>query len=97
LHYRKSRNGFDIDTYEKAMDFYCALWLFRAKERLQFILSKYPELWELTHDKLSELIGLERETVTRTLKSLRVEDQKDKISIDTNSLRLSRETGSFFS
>lgn len=73
MHYRKSMNCFDIDTYEKAMDFYCALRMFRAKERLKFILSLYPELWELTHDKLAELIGLERETVTRTLKVLRAE------------------------
>jgi CRP-like cAMP-binding protein len=73
LHYKKAMNSFEINTYEKAMDFYAALRLFRAKERLQFILSLYPELWELTHNTLAELVGLERETVTRTLKGLRAE------------------------
>jgi CRP-like cAMP-binding protein len=81
-------NDFEIDTYRKAMDFYCALRLYRAKERLQFILSLYPELLELTHDKLAELTGLERETVTRTLKILRADERKDKVNVDINSSRI---------
>jgi hypothetical protein len=81
-------NDFEIDTYEKAMDFYCALRLFRAKERLRFILSLYPKLWELTHDRLAELTGLERETVTRTLKVLRANEEQDETGIKMNSSRL---------
>jgi hypothetical protein len=88
MHYKRVISGFEIDTYEKAMNFYSALRLCRAKERLQFILSLYPELWELTHESLAELVGLERETVTKALKVLRTREEKDKMSLGINSLRL---------
>ncbi len=60
-----------IDTYEKAMVFYEGMKLHRAVERLSYILGEYPELWEETHQRISDLTGFERETVTRTLKILR--------------------------
>ncbi len=88
MHYKSVSDGFEIDTYEKAMNFYCALRLYRAKERLDFILSLYPELWELTHERLAELVGLERETVTKALKVLRTKEQKDKTGLEINPLRV---------
>jgi transcription initiation factor IIE alpha subunit len=62
-----SRRNFEVNTTEKAYDFYQALLLKSPYERILFLFECYPELKELTHERLAELIGLERETVTRTL------------------------------
>ncbi|MEW6586613.1 MAG: hypothetical protein AB1442_13530 [Nitrospirota bacterium] len=88
MHCKKLTGGFEVDTFEKAMNFYCALRLYRAKERLQYILSLYPELWELTHERLAELVGLERETVTKKLKVLKTKKQEDNMVLKMNSLRV---------
>lgn len=62
-----NRRKFEVDTEEKAHIFYQALLIRPAHERILYIFEHYPELRQMTHERLGELIGFERETVTRTL------------------------------
>lgn len=63
--------AFEIDSFEKALRFIEAMRWPRAEDRLSAIFEYYPELWDETHESLAGLIGLARETVTRTLKGMR--------------------------
>lgn len=58
-------------TEENALDFYHAMLFCRAADRLAYISEIYPEILSFTHQRIAELIGVERETVTRTIKKLR--------------------------
>ena len=58
-------------TRENALDFYHAMLFCRASDRLEYISEIYPEILTLTHQRIAELIGLERETVTRAIKKIK--------------------------
>lgn len=59
-------------TRDNALDFYHAMVFQKAAERLNYISGIYPEILSFTHDRIAELIGMERETVTRALKKIKV-------------------------
>jgi CRP-like cAMP-binding protein len=58
-------------TKENALDFYRAMLFCRAADRLRYISTVYPEILSFTHERIAELIGMERETVTRAIKKIR--------------------------
>lgn len=61
------KRDFQIDTFEKAMHFIESMRFHGAEDRLSAIFEYYPELRFETHQYLSELLGMSRESVTRTL------------------------------
>ena len=58
-------------TEENALDFYHAMLFCRAADRLEYISGIYPEILSFTHGRIAELIGMERETVTRAIRKMR--------------------------
>lgn len=70
---RNRRPVFQLDTLEKALTVINAIYLIRLDgvvAGLRFLFDEYPEIRQSTHAHVAELLGLTRETVTRSWKHL---------------------------
>jgi CRP-like cAMP-binding protein len=70
-------NAFQVDTPEKKENFYDALRLRKTVDVFCYLFSLYPELQNRkknTQEHLSELTGITRETISRSMKKLKKED-----------------------
>ena len=56
-----------IDTVQKGRDIVSCLKHPEAYERVTALLELYPEVKEFRHRVIAELLGLQRETVTRVM------------------------------
>lgn len=56
-----------IDTIQKGKDIVFCLQYPKAYERVTALLDMYPEIKNFTHRIIGELLGLQRETVSRIM------------------------------
>lgn len=56
-----------VDTVQKGKDIVLCLQYPEAYERVMALLELYPEVKMLRHRVIGELLGLQRETVTRVM------------------------------
>lgn len=61
---------FVVDTMEKAVFLYETIKVKPAFERVRMVIEEYPEVLNYTHRQIAELVGLERETVSRIMPKL---------------------------
>jgi predicted HTH transcriptional regulator len=62
---------FEVDTLEKALVVIEAMWQHAVKDKLKILFQAYPELKKMTQQELAFLLGVARESVTRSLKYVR--------------------------
>jgi len=63
------RLSWKIDTLEKALNVLAARDIDRlAAKKVDYLFNIYPELMKLTHQQIADILGLQRETVTRAVK-----------------------------
>ena len=57
-----------IDDFEKAKHVIVAMRCRRPEDGLYYLLTRYPDLGKCTHERIAEILGKSRETITRSMK-----------------------------